>query len=342
MEEITFPVTETVVLTGAGFTHNFGGFLARTMWAEVHNRAHKYNEPRIVNILKTCFDYEYIYNKVLYEGSFTDTEKDAILKSTHEAYEALDCIARFYNNRDRATTPIDTSLLSDFILRFAGKHNERGFFFTLNQDTFIERYFDASGLDRPRCPGIKIENNLRFSTYDKRGNKLNDKDFGIVPTWVQLEKQKEDLYNVCRLFYIKLHGSYDWKDSSDKNKLIIGTNKTKDIQSEPILKWYLQLFNKVLSMPNRRLLIIGYGFRDPHINEVLIKSIKGSGLKIYVICPMDPEEFLKRTLTHIGDDSKLVWEAIVGYYPYNFIEIFPKELPKSQHLINIERDIFGH
>jgi hypothetical protein len=32
---LTTGITENILLTGAGFTYNFGGFLAERMWAEI-------------------------------------------------------------------------------------------------------------------------------------------------------------------------------------------------------------------------------------------------------------------------------------------------------------------
>ncbi len=336
-----FAITSTILFTGAGFTYNFGGLLARTMWSEIHNRIQKYDVPNIVKVLKRNCDYEEIYNIILNGTSFTEREKLAIIDAVYEAYESLDSIIRYYNTRDIKTTTVDTSLLSKFILRFAGENKERGYFFTLNQDIFIERYFNGSGMDAPRCPGIKIQNNLRFSGWDKRGKELEKEDLGRVPTAVELEKHKTDLFNVSRLFYMKLHGSFDWRDASNERKLIIGTNKVEDIQKEPILKWYFQEFKNVLSRNNCRTLIIGYGFRDSHINAVLLKSVKSNGLKLYIVCPIDPMEFYVNTLSVFGEDRDLIWDNVGGYYPYNLAEIFPKELPPSTHLKNLCNDLFG-
>jgi hypothetical protein len=85
--------------------------------------------------------------------------------------------------------------------------------------------------------------------------------------------------------FFKLHGSSNWRDSSDSTMLIIGGDKTCEIQRHPILSWYFSQFQEYLSKPDTRLMIIGYGFRDSHINDVITHAIQKDNLKFFVIDP---------------------------------------------------------
>ena len=136
----------------------------------------------------------------------------------------------------------------------------------------------------------------------------------------ELEKAKMDFRKSpdC-LHYIKLHGSYDWRDEKNQTKMIIGTNKPGQIEKEPLLSWYFQLFKEVLILGNRRLLIIGYGFGDPHINDVIIDAIKRHNLKIYVMSPDDPKNFRRR----MDDIDWNIYRATSGYYQCTLKELFP-------------------
>ena len=78
--------------------------------------------------------------------------------------------------------------------------------------------------------------------------------------------------------------------------MVIGGNKPAQIHREKLLQWYFDLFQEVLSCPNRRLLVIGYGFRDLHINAVIAQSIQQHGLKLYIISPQSPEGFKNELL----------------------------------------------
>lgn len=91
--------------------------------------------------------------------------------------------------------------------------------------------------------------------------------------------------------------------------MVLGGDKLTQICSEPLLKWYYQTFKQVLCCQNRRLLVIGYGFGDPHINEVILKAVREHGLRLYIVSPHEPEDFGK-------------W-GIIGYCNKLFEEIYP-------------------
>jgi hypothetical protein len=50
----------------------------------------------------------------------------------------------------------------------------------------------------------------------------------------------------------------------------------------PLLVQYQQIFREHLTRPNTRLMIIGYGFNDEHINEAILAGVR-TGLKIFVV-----------------------------------------------------------
>ena len=70
----------------------------------------------------------------------------------------------------------------------------------------------------------------------------------------------------CQAIY-KLHGSSNWFTADGKRLLIMGGAKHQEIGRHPILTWYKQRFETLLSQPNSRLMVIGYGFRDEHVNQ---------------------------------------------------------------------------
>ena len=49
--------------------------------------------------------------------------------------------------------------------------------------------------------------------------------------------------------------------------------------------WYMGEFEKILQAGATRLMVIGYGFRDQHINEVIEKAAASRGLQMFVIDP---------------------------------------------------------
>ena len=121
--------------------------------------------------------------------------------------------------------------------------------------------------------------------------------------------------------------------------MVIGRGKIDQIQKEPLLKCYFEIFKKVLSQNQTRLLIIGYGFGDDHINRIISKSMRDNELKIYIISPESPEEF-KKKLFEINNFGKDIWQGISGYFSYSLNEICPQELEKNQAIKKDFCDVF--
>jgi len=337
MSSIKFPISKTVLLTGAGFSHNFGGFLSKNMWAEIHNRYQRYSaglkEDGLRRLLKDKFNYEEIYEEVITSNQFTSDEKRFFVESVLGAYESLDgVIAGFYTREKNYKVNIELNDVLGLLQRISGKSEEKGFFFTLNQDLFVERYFDSI---HPIPPYIKFSDERKI----KPTSRLTDRDYGRVPSKDELEIWKGDINNLDKLLYIKLHGSFDWRDTNNQRKLIIGTNKPDSISREPVFAWYFELFKEALSQPNCHLLIIGYGFGDEHINKVIHDSIKANNLKVYVISPEDPKSFNENTLPVHDPVKNSIWDALSGYYPYSLEDLFPVG-GSSQHYENLVKDFF--
>lgn len=109
--------------------------------------------------------------------------------------------------------------------------------------------------------------------------------------------------------------------------------KAGAIAREPLLKWYFDIFQKALNCGDARILIIGYSFRDQHINIQLAKAAKNSGLKIYILSTSHPSELKNQVNGHYkmdyndvkeeATDCRAIWDGLAGYFPYRVSEIFP-------------------
>lgn len=317
--------SETILLLGAGFTKNFGGLLANEMWAEIFNHEKVQAQARIRQKMLECFDYESIYNSVLEDDSFTDDEKTAIRDATKSAYEHIDTIliGELINGGTPQWTLQFQRLLSEF-----GKTKDSSFIFTLNQDLLIERFYsnNPSRVEHPKLsiPGIEkcSEWFMNFGFPQKKGPdltkyyKLKQEDFYTLPTADMLKTRQDHLLEEGSYFLIKLHGSYNWNSSDGKSAMVIGSGKVENIQKEPLLAHYFDIFKEVLSQAQRRLLIIGYGFGDEHINKELSRSVKTHGLKIYILSPESPEEMKKKLCdpSKGSEDTKNIWKGVAGYF----------------------------
>ena len=83
----------------------------------------------------------------------------------------------------------------------------------------------------------------------------------------------------------KMHGSTTWFDETGQI-MVMGYNKLTTIQSQQILKYYYNDFERCLSLASARLVVIGYGFQDPHINTAIRRMISVSGSRMFIIDPL--------------------------------------------------------
>lgn len=311
-------ISNTVLMTGAGFTKNFGGFLANEMWAKIFNCHEVQKDSVLKNILLNDFDYESIYNKI-FDVDYSKDKKEAINTAVWKAYRKLDGISCNYipvTDKSKSEILNGTKKIIDYLTKEWAQIN---FFFTLNQDLFIERLI--SDTKKPiSSPGI----NKRIINHS---NFLKPNECITLPTHNVLDTTKDAItLSHKELHYIKLHGSFGWKASDGSNKFVIGKNKEDQISKEPLLSWYFNnLFKQVLFQRERKLLIIGYSFRDNHINKVIAEAINQYGLKLYILSPTDPSKFkseLRKASQAYGDQ---MFSGISGYFQINFKGLFPPD-----------------
>lgn len=314
--------TEKILITGAGFTHNFGAPLAKDMWGIIFNHKQIQKEQKIRNLMLGNYDYESIYDSIM-SGDYTQSEKDAISNAIHNAYEKLDAIIREWRFVNGAPYPVNIYKVQKLIDLFS-KVNKKGFFFTLNQDLFIERHYYNGR--RLLIPGLQTRDVL-FSTNITR-EPLERLDFCQLPTKEYIEENKSQILSSYNFLYVKLHGSQNWKSQIRNQQMVIGRGKRKKIQDEPLLEWYFEIFEKVLCRENLHILIIGYGFADEHINEIISQAIEQFGLKLNVISPLSIEEFCK-TLSKKKYGKKIL-SGLSGYFPYKLIQMFPSDQSDTQ------------
>ena len=303
-----------ILLTGAGFTHNFGTPLAAEMWSAIFNNEQIQSEHNIKNLMKNNgWNYEEMYN-IIMDGSYTKNEKVAFNNALISAYNDIDStIIDFIDSGDNTFTFYIQQLISLF-----SKENKKSFFFTLNQDLFIERFYyhynHKKNWMKPIIPGIKNELNWFSRDFIKP---LEKSDYCKVPNEVKLNDDPDSLDG--HFFYVKLHGSCNWIDSNGERLILTGNRKAEEIKNESLLEYYFKLFKSVLSRHEQRLLIIGYGFGDEHINEIIANAVKKHKLKVFIISPILPDKFHDDLLSKkYGND---IWQGVSGYYPYKLTDI---------------------
>jgi hypothetical protein len=328
----------TILLTGAGFTANFGGFLARDMWLKIFNNPLLSNSKIIKNKLRNNFNFEEVYSDVL-EGNIPNldsNEREAFIQSLNDAYNEMDINIKNLAWEDCGVHQAELRKLLDFFSN--NDYKETPICFTLNQDLFMERYF---GWQPAGPPNMKYKGN--FGNIDM--NDLNSTNFKNLPNEKELDDYKNTLSN--DFLYIKLHGSQKWISPEREDVKILGINKKEVIKSIPLLNWYYHLFENALQRNNIKLFIIGYSFNDEHINDCIIKAINEYHLKLFVLSTENPDDFSFRmkfkyprgTLNELDEKKVQIWNALEGYFPYDLKRIFPYSQRHSAEKIEVFRAI---
>ncbi len=288
-----------VLLTGAGFTKPFGGYLASEMWATILNQPEVQNSPELLKGMRDLenLDYEMFYEDIQAGG--TEQQKKDLNAAIRSAFKEMDDNIRTHKvPSPHAGYRFISRIVQDQI---------PSFIFTLNQDMFFERFHDSDKIIA--VPGLP-DHLSRFREADH-----NSSDFGLrLPPAEVLEPRKAELFKegFAQLAYVKLHGSQGWLSHDSSDAMVIGTKKASRIENEPLLKWYFSLFEQVLNRPQTRLLTVGYGFGDRHINQCLVNAI-GKELKLYVISPQSPQEFKNQFMKKPYGDK--LWDGLVQYWP---------------------------
>jgi hypothetical protein len=151
--------------------------------------------------------------------------------------------------------------------------------FSLNQDVLLERHYcndnvmlSGQGWNGPSLPGLdrtRSAEPLDHHCWARSTWKPRPGGFALDPNYQPI---------------FKLHGSSNWRSADGGAMLVIGGGKEGAISRHPILAWYAQQFEAHLMRPRARLMVIGYGFRDEHINQVLWRAVE-KGLRMFLIAP---------------------------------------------------------
>ena len=294
-----------VLLLGAGFSRNWGGWLASETFEYLLSWPQL--DAGLKDLLwrhKRAGGFEAVLAE-LQDVHFRDnrTQPEPLLRNLQNA------ILQMFKDMDEAFSRVRFEFQNDieylvrsFLVRFDA-------IFTLNQDLLLERHYlnGNVGLSSYRrwdgwhIPGMKL------ITSDLSG--LDNRNLG---RW----EPDPSSFNVRPRLqpYFKLHGSSNWIDSSSQELLVLGGNKVSIIELYPILKWSHDQFKEYLSRPDTRLMVIGYSFGDDHINNVIRSAVACGNLRIFVIDPLGVDVVDKNRGAQIYTPDQLA----TGLWPYLF------------------------
>jgi hypothetical protein len=255
------------LLTGAGFSRNWGGWLA--------NEAFEYllGAPEIDDYFRNIL-WEAKLRGEGFEGALSMVQDAYASSKSGESKQRLDrftqAVIGMFNAMQAAFDKLDYRgsqlRLQLFLSRFDA-------IFTLNQDTLLETFYaPARWSERwygSYLPYMKfIEEPAQPYNFMLREPMMQDSESITSENY-------QPIY--------KLHGSYNWfAEPHGERLLVMGGNKTASIGTFPVLARYQDEFQAMLSQPDSHLMIIGYSFGDSHINGV-IQTAATNGLRIFIV-----------------------------------------------------------
>ena len=252
-----------ILLTGAGFSRNWGGWLASEAFEYLLGCS------GITPVIATEL-WKAKRSGGGFEGALESlrglaaTHKDLRHETELKSFESmlLDMFntmnssystAAFEPGRDPGRLGPQPTFVRDFLCRFDK-------IFTLNQDTLIERHYQTSDLlegSQGRWFGLQTPGLIEQTNNGQPFASPGLYSPSLPPFKVADRYQS----------YFKLHGSSNWRTQNGSSLLIMGGNKSANIAASELLSWYEKELRKALCDPGARLMVIGYGFADTHINS---------------------------------------------------------------------------
>jgi hypothetical protein len=204
-----------ILLTGAGFSKPFGGYLSSQMWALILCQPQVRGSDRLRKAMLRDTNFEQVYQEVIASREYGDEEKREFTEAIWKAYKQMDDEMSDHDNGLRAHAAV-----SRIVFRFANReHSEPGLVFTLNQDLLIERFHTPDlRLLQPGAP-----------SHQSDAQSVPLPDIAAVAQAAKTYRQAGS----SAINYFKLHGSFNWLRHDGSRALAIGTNKGKLLSEEP-------------------------------------------------------------------------------------------------------------
>jgi hypothetical protein len=306
------------LLIGAGFSRNWGGWLAPEAFEFLIGDPAVLNSERLRSLL---WRHQATGG---FEAALGDLQRASDGQSKLDELELRSAIRRMFDEMNsvfqfsgleyrQATGPEQP--VRNFLVRFDA-------IFSLNQDLLLEYCYrgrkdglvDLRDLDTERdwqCPGMRLADSRDQTQYPT-----------AAAIWVP---SGEPAIATGQQPVFKLHGSSNWRTAEGSEMMIVGGGKAEAIARYPVLRWYSEIFEERLNQANARLMVIGYGFHDEHINEILITATN-RGLKIFVVDLLGAE---------VASAANPLPKGAVGHTPT------PIELSLQKALIGASRRAFS-
>jgi hypothetical protein len=309
------------LLLGAGFSRNWHGLLASEVFDHLMGAPEVQADPYLRGVLfkhlgagfeqaLTEVQMDYGRDPPRYEKSLQGIQVAIanIFDRMNRSYAQDTMGIEFQNDR--------RFLLRTFLVEFDA-------IFTLNQDVLLEVHYVQHVLlasDRRTWDGAQIPGMTPVRPQEHPLGQHSAAGTLTPSSTYEFHARSQPL--------IKLHGSSNWRESGGGPLMIIGGEKLRAIGSSNILSRYFEYFANSLCGGPSQLCIIGYGFRDTHINGVLLEAVNKQGMKFFLIDPAGAELYRlvnptdKASIYCPGPVDQIFAQGLGGVSKRNLAETF--------------------
>ncbi len=268
-----------ILLLGAGFSRNWGGWLASELNGDLLGQIKADRELR--KLLQDTHSFESVLAQVQTERHQSPTHEER-----YQNFRSA-IVASFYRmNLSYADNDFRFNFSGEFAIdvsRFLAKFDA---IFTLNQDLLLELHYRP-----PADCGVQNYYPGLHQHIDPAAIPLDiDRRQRLKQLSEPLPESQFTLAAGQPIF--KLHGSVDWIDAG-KDMLIMGDHKPDAIQERPLLRWYYEEFRKTLNSDDAKIMTIGYSFQDIHINDLLWTAAEHHNMSMFLVDPEGTKVFDK-------------------------------------------------
>jgi hypothetical protein len=298
------------LLLGAGFSRNWGGWLA--------NEAFEYliGCPSI----KSNDELKGLMWKYRKEG-FEKILSELQASGSRNSVIMLDALREMFNlmNNSFGEGEILFEPYGNLIPRVVDFISNFKVIYTLNQDLLLEKRYCKFKRESSRggpaslvcIPGMVARE------HDACGNPIYSGKWKPSGEEFQLGVGCQSL--------VKLHGSSNlFEDGEDL--MILGSSKQKMINQSSILSNYLEFLSESLSEDVSKFVIIGYSFKDSHINDVIFNSCIRFNPELFIIDPSGldilEDNGFSNTSVDISSHRQRILSRFVGGSRRTLKEIF--------------------
>ncbi len=261
-----------VLLTGAGFTKNWGGLVAPEFFSRLLGETLDDYTRALLFKHRGTGGFETVMN--ILQSEYKRAQTPEARKRFDDMTAA---VAGIFNGMNNQFLHLPTLEFQNEVRYMVRPFLERfDVIFTLNQDALLEaQYFPNFvggrwiGAELPGTRLVGLPPHIQGTREERIALRTAD------PANLQIHPRTQP--------YIKLHGSANWLiDERSGRLLILGGQKAASIAQHTLLTRYQEMLEEHITRPGARLMITGYGFNDEHINETIGRAVD-RGLKNFIV-----------------------------------------------------------